>query len=243
MSLTPDDQLDYKLLTQEKIQEALDLQAETMLQENLAIGLGMFEEAGAPEEMRLVFKEVIKDGATLIAVDRKTNELAAVAFNIIHARPKPGEEDKMEVFVEENLRHRSTRQLVKFVGDIESSVDIFDTYNVHGVMELFYLGTNPRYQGRGIGLKMVQKCIELGRGLLSGSMRRYSFGDDPVEQHTRPELIYGVFTSNYSQRIADTLGLEPLNEVRYEDFTFAGKKMSERIGAFHKTARLQILKF
>ncbi|CAK9818130.1 hypothetical protein ANTPLA_LOCUS9642 [Anthophora plagiata] len=236
MSLIPDDQLEYKLLTQEKIQEALNLQARTMLQENLAIGLGMFEEAGAPEEMRTVFKEVIKDGVTLIAVDKRTNELAA-------ARPKPGEKDEMEVFVEENLKHRSTRQLVKFVGDIESSVDIFHKYNVHGAMELFYLGTNPRYQGRGIGLKMVEKCIELGRELSSGSMRRYSFDDDPVEQHTRPELIYGVFASNYSQRIADKLGLQPLNEVRYEDFTFAGKKMSERIGDLHKTARLQVLKF
>ncbi|CAK9818700.1 hypothetical protein ANTQUA_LOCUS9906 [Anthophora quadrimaculata] len=117
MSLIPDDQLEYKLLTQEKIQEALDLQTRTMLQENLAIGLGMFEEVGAPEEMRMVFKEVIKDGVTLIAVDKRTNELAAVAFNKIHARPKPGKKDEMEVFVEENLKHRSTRQLVKFVGD------------------------------------------------------------------------------------------------------------------------------
>ena len=85
MSLESDDELNYKLLTRDKVEGALAIQAQTMKQENLAIGLGMFEEDGAPEEMLLVFKEVIKDGTTLIAVDKKTNELAAVAFNKLHA--------------------------------------------------------------------------------------------------------------------------------------------------------------
>lgn len=78
-------ELEYKLLTKDKIQEALMVQAETMKQECLAIGLGMFEEPGAPEEMQLVFKEIMKDGVTIIAVDKATDQLAAVAFNKIHA--------------------------------------------------------------------------------------------------------------------------------------------------------------
>lgn len=85
MSLESDDEMNYKLLTRDKVEDALAIQAQTMKQENLAIGLGMFEEDGAPEEMLLVFKEVIKDGTTLMAVDKKTNELAAVAFNKLHA--------------------------------------------------------------------------------------------------------------------------------------------------------------
>lgn len=76
-----DDELEYKLLTRDKVEDALAIQAETMKQENLAIGLGMFEEDGAPEEMNLLFREVIKDGMTLIAVDKRTDEVAAVAFN------------------------------------------------------------------------------------------------------------------------------------------------------------------
>ena len=78
-------ELEYKLLTRDKVQEALAVQAETMKQECLALGLGMFEENGAPEEMLLVFKEIMKDGATIIAVDKETDQLAAVAFNKIHA--------------------------------------------------------------------------------------------------------------------------------------------------------------
>lgn len=87
MSLnTPEpEELEYKLLTRDKVQEALAVQAETMKQECLALGLGMFEENGAPEEMLLLFKEIMKDGATIIAVDKETDQLAAVAFNKIHA--------------------------------------------------------------------------------------------------------------------------------------------------------------
>ncbi|XP_048269384.1 uncharacterized protein LOC105666938 [Bombus terrestris] len=242
MSLESDDELNYKLLTRDKVEGALAIQAQTMKQENLAIGLGMFEEDGAPEEMLLVFKEVIKDGTTLIAVDKKTNELAAVAFNKLHARPKEGVKDELEVFIEENLRHQTCRQLIKLLDDTQCSVDIFERNNANGALELFYLGTNPRYQGRGIGRQMVEKCIEFGRGLLNGTMKRTSIDGDVLEQHVLPEIIFGVFASNYSQRIADKLGFEVLHEFRYEDHSFAGRKMSERIGDVHRTARLQVLK-
>lgn len=89
---------------------------------------------------------------------------------------------------------------------------------------------------------MVEKCIEFGRGLLNGTMKRTSIDGDVLEQHVLPEIIFGIFASNYSQRIADKLGFEVLHEFRYEDYSFAGRKMSERIGDVHRTARLQVLK-
>ncbi|XP_043523453.1 uncharacterized protein LOC122535735 [Frieseomelitta varia] len=242
MFLDSDDELVYKLLTRDKVEDALALQAQTMKQENLAIGLGMFEDDGAPEEMNLIFKEIIKDGTTLIAVDKKTNELAAVAFNKLHAKPKEGAKDELETFIEENLRHRTCRELIKFLDDVQSKVDVFERYNVNGAMELFYLGTNPRYQGRGIGRQIVEKCIEFGRGLLNGTIKRTSIDGSILEQHVLPEIIYCVVASNYSQRIVDKLGFQVLHEARYDDYSFGGKKMSERIGDVHRTAKLQVLK-
>ena len=244
MSLnTPElEALEYKLLTRDKVQEALAVQAETMKQECLALGLGMFEEKGAPEEMLLLFKEIMKDGATIIAVGKETDQLAAVAFNKIHARPREGEVDQLEGFIEENLRRRSCRELVKFLGDVETSVDLFEKYSANGALELFYLGTNPRYQGRGIGCQMVNKCVEFGRGLLNGTMKRSSIGEAMPNENVLPEIVFGVFASNYSQRIAEKLGFEIVHEVQYENYTFGGRKLSERIGGTHKTARLQVLK-
>lgn len=236
-----DDELEYKLLTRDKVEDALAIQAETMKQENLAIGLGMFEEDGAPEEMNLLFREVIKDGMTLIAVDKRTDEVAAVAFNKLRAKPRKGEKDELDSFIEENLKHQTCRKLIKFLDDIDN-VDIFERYDTNGAMEVFYLGTDPRYQGRGIGRRMMQECIGFGRGLLNGTRRRTSIDGVILEQSVIPSIIFGVFASNYSQRIADKLGFHVLHEVRYDDYASNGRKMSERIGSVHKTARLQVLK-
>ncbi|XP_031830339.1 uncharacterized protein LOC116426032 [Nomia melanderi] len=237
-----DCQLDYKLMTKDKIQEAMMIQAETMKQECLAIGMGMFEEPGAPEEIQLLFREIIKDGSTIVAVDKQTGELGAVAFTKIHARPREGVKDPLDDFIGENLKKKSCQELVKFLGDLESSVDIFEKYNVDGAMELFYLGTNPRYQGRGIGCEIVKKCIEFARGLENGTTKRSPIDNETVNEEVIPKLIFGVFLSNYSQRIADKLNFETIREVRYEDFIIGGRKLSERIGDTHKTARLQVLK-
>lgn len=121
-------------------------------------------------------------------------------------------------------------------------MDIFERCNADAAMELFYLATDPRYQGRGIGREMVQKCIEFCRGLSDGSTRRVSIDGIALDQHAPPQFIYGVFASNYSQSIADRLGFVCLYEVQYEDYTSGGTRMSERIGPVHKSARLQALK-
>ncbi|XP_017887392.1 uncharacterized protein LOC108629305 isoform X2 [Ceratina calcarata] len=215
MSLGSEDGLDYKLLTRDQVEAALAIQRETMHQENLAIGVGMFEEEGAPEEMTLLFRE---------------------------ARPREGQRDELEIFIEGNLKLRTSQGLVKFLDDIESSVDIFERYKASTAMELFYLGTNPQYQGRGIGRKMVHKCIDFARGLSKGTTRRISIDGGALDLDAPPELIFGVFASNFSQRIADKVGFETLHEIRYDDYVFDGKTMAQRIGSDHKTAKFQALK-
>lgn len=79
--------IEYRMLTKDKIEDALTVQQHSMRQECIAIGMGMYEDPGAPEEMQLVFREVIKDGCTVIAVDR-SDRVVAVAFNKLHASIK-----------------------------------------------------------------------------------------------------------------------------------------------------------
>lgn len=76
--------VEFQILSKGRIEEALDVQRQSMRQECIAIGMGMYEDPGAPEEMQLVFREVIKDGCTVIAVDR-SDRVVAVAFNKLHA--------------------------------------------------------------------------------------------------------------------------------------------------------------
>nr|XP_012235354.1 PREDICTED: uncharacterized protein LOC105679723 [Linepithema humile]XP_012235355.1 PREDICTED: uncharacterized protein LOC105679723 [Linepithema humile] len=228
--------IEFSILGKDRIEEALDVQRQSMRQECIAIGMGMFEDPGAPEEMQLVFREVIKDGCTVIAVDR-SDRVVAVAFNKLHDSHKPKETDSLALFIENNIKHRSCRDLIDFLDEMESRVDIFQKYNAQAAMEIFYIGTHPRCQSRGIGLEITEKSLEVARELHARKLKQICIADEIVNEHVRPEVAFAVAASVYSQRIMEKLDFEILAETRYEDYIRGGKKMSERINQMHKTVR------
>lgn len=103
-------------------------------------------------------------------------------------------------------------------------------------MEIFYIGTHPECQTRGIGLQITDKSLEVARGLRSRKLKQICVADKIVNEHVRPEAVFAVAASVYSQRIMEKLNFETLAEVRYEDYVRGGKKMSDRIGDVHRTA-------
>ncbi|CAL1678997.1 unnamed protein product [Lasius platythorax] len=228
--------IEFRILSEDRIEDALNVQRRSMRQECIAIGMGMYEDPGAPEEMQLVFREVIKDGCTVIAVDR-SDRVVAVAFNKLHTPPKPEETDSFALFIENNIKHRSCRDLIEFLDDVESRVDIFEKYNARGAMEIFYIGTDPECQARGIGRQITDKSLEVARGLRARKLKQICVGDKIVNEHVRPEVAFAVAASIYSQRIMEILDFDTLAEVRYEDYIRGGKKMSDRIGDLHRTVK------
>ncbi|XP_036148594.1 uncharacterized protein LOC105834432 isoform X2 [Monomorium pharaonis] len=229
--------IEFRMLSRDRIEDALLVQRDSMRQECIAIGMGMYEDPGAPEEMQLVFREVIKDGCTVIAVDR-SDRVVAVAFNKLHIPSQPEETDPFGFFIENNIKHRSCRDLIEFIDEIESRVDVFQKYNARGAMEIFYIGTDPKCQKRGIGLEIAEKSIEVARGLCARKLKQICVADGIVNEHVRPEVVFAVAASTFSQRIFAKLSFDTLAEVRYEDYVRGGKRMSDRIGNAHKTAAL-----
>ncbi|KAL2726712.1 hypothetical protein V1478_006990 [Vespula squamosa] len=229
--------IDYVLLTNNKLEDALRIQASTMANENIAIGLDMFEESGAPEEMQLIFREVVKDGVSIIALNSDTNEMAGIPL-------KDGEKDALESFVEKNIKHRSCIELINFLNNVESKVNIFEKYNVDAMLEMFYLGTDTKYRGRGIGKVLTECTLKLGKMLQNGEIKKVSMVADEsiVLESAIPKVAIAVYTSNYSIRIGETLNGEFLANVFYEDFIIKGKKMSERINSDHKRVALVAFK-
>jgi len=75
--------IEFRILSKDQIEDALAVQRDTMRQECIAVGMNMYEDPGAPEEMQSAFREVIKDGCTVVAVNR-SNRVVAVAFNKLH---------------------------------------------------------------------------------------------------------------------------------------------------------------
>jgi len=105
-------------------------------------------------------------------------------------------------------------------------------------MEIFYIGTDSKCQERGIGWQITEKSLEVARGLRSRKLKQICIADKIVNEHVQPEVVFAVAASMFSQRIMEKLNFETLAEIRYEDYVRGGKKMSDRIGNLHKTARL-----
>lgn len=104
-------------------------------------------------------------------------------------------------------------------------------------MEIFYIGTVSRCQGRGIGLEITRKSLEVARGLHDGTLRQIRVADKIVNEHVRPEVAFAVAASTYSQRIMKKLDFEFLAEAQYEDYVRGSKRMSDRIGNVQKTVK------
>lgn len=141
-----------------------------------------------------------------------------------------------------SLSPRMLNHVTYFYYQIESRVDIFQKYNARGAMEIFYIGTDPKCQQRGIGLEITQKSLEVARGLCARKLKQICVADKIVNEHVRPEVAFAVAASIFSQRIFEQLNFESLAEVRYEDYVRGGKKMSDRIGNVHKTAKFTVRK-
>lgn len=117
-------------------------------------------------------------------------------------------------------------------------MNIFQKYNARGAMEIFYMGTDPRYRGRGIGLQIADMSVKLARGLRARKLKQICIGNEIVNEHVRPEVVFAAVASTFSQRIMDKLNFDTLFEARYEDYVRGGKKMSDRIGPANQTVRL-----
>ncbi|XP_015188938.1 PREDICTED: uncharacterized protein LOC107073047 [Polistes dominula] len=234
--------IDYVLLTKDKLDDALRIQASTMVHENIAIGMGMFEEPGAPEEMQLIFKEVVKDGISIIALESETKEMTGVIFNKMHIPLKEGEEDELGKFVNQNIKHSSCIELTRFLNNFESTVNLFEKYETDAILEMFYIAVDTKYRKRGIGLGLTKSSLTLGKMLQKGEIQKISMGGDIVLKNAMPNVAIAVYSSNYSIRIGEKLGGEFLAELLYEDYTVNGKKMSERIDSNHKRVILVAFK-
>lgn len=134
------------------------------------------------------------------------------------------------------IRQESLK-LCNFRYQVESRVNIFQKYNAQGAMEIFYIGTDPKCHGRGIGLQITEKCLEVAQGLRTKKLKQICVAEKIINKHVRPEVVFAAAASTFSQRIMEKLNFENLVELHYENYVRGGKKMSDRISHEHKTIR------
>ncbi|KAL7286405.1 uncharacterized protein LOC106655237 [Trichogramma pretiosum] len=219
----------YKILTPEHVKEATHLQIESSFQECLTIGFGIADIPGGTdaEGFEALLRSIVLDGFSIGAFDSKSGQLVGVCFNKMHNKVERDNPAPLEESVEENMKHPATLDLMSFIFKIEGSVDLYELYNVSQALEIFYIGVDSRYRRYGIARNLIRASLEQARKI-ARELRV-----------TEPDIAYAVFTSNYSQALAEKFEFEWLSGIRYDQYKcYDGKLMSDRIGPVHQTARL-----
>lgn len=106
-------------------------------------------------------------------------------------------------------------------------MDLYEHYGCSHALEVFYIGVDSRYRRYGIAQNLMRSSLEMARKIA----REHGLPE--------PEIAYAVFTSNYSQALAEKFGFEWLSSIKYDDYEcYDGKMLADRIGPVHKSAKL-----
>uniref|UniRef100_A0A0C9R5F0 Lin-49_2 protein n=3 Tax=Fopius arisanus TaxID=64838 RepID=A0A0C9R5F0_9HYME len=239
---TEDGAIEFESMTTETLPGALEVIKESFFtDENTCRGVEILSEPGASSELEDLCLNAAQDGVSVVAIDVATGKVVGASFNKIQMQQKPGEKSAFEVF-SETCKYKSSKALMDVMILVDSKVDLFKHYNVDCILEVMFLVTARSHRGKRIAELLMASSIEIARQL-----KCHKDVQTPVEiQGTNvitnpncvPGLVSAIASSNYSQRIAEKLGFHSLAEIKFEDFVFNGKKVSERIDDVHKSWRL-----
>ncbi|XP_034944972.1 uncharacterized protein [Chelonus insularis] len=239
---TEDGAIEFESLTTQTLNGALKVIRESFFTcENVCLGVDLLSEPGAAEELEQLCLEAASDGVSVVAIDVNTQEVVGVAFNKLHGQQDPSVKGNFEKF-SENCKYKSSKALVDFMINVDSRINLFEHYNAACLLEIMFLATLQNYTKRRIGELLVSSSLELARQLYCGNAVKTAVeincNSILTNVNAIPSLVTAIMTSNYSQKISSKLGFDCLVIVSFDEFTFNGKKFSERIGSIHKTSRL-----
>lgn len=123
---------------------------------NVASGY-ITERTSDDEESRQRYTRRLKDGVSLIAIDRDSNKLAGVCMNLIAKKSE----------AETSTQHpsRSMTAMWEFVETLEHSYNVFDALNVDQGLDLRFLCVAEEFSGLGLGRRLIQRTIDIARSL------------------------------------------------------------------------------
>lgn len=172
-----------------------------------------------------VCKEFAKDGVSLLAIDTSNgNKVLGISFNKIHCAPSTGVDQSGFAELRKTFKTTESKKLFEYIEDIDSKFDAFEHFKVDSIIEFMYFGVLDEYQGRGIGYKMVEEFVKMGKQLKDGN------GVERLPdnlKNMRPGLLLSTFSSRYGQSIAKKLGFKLLHEEFYKDIKFPGMDFAD----------------
>ncbi|KAG5890463.1 hypothetical protein JTB14_012753 [Gonioctena quinquepunctata] len=220
----------YISLTAEYLEGALDvLKKSFYVYEAVCRAVRIQGNDAAISELDKLTLDVIKDGVSVIAVEKSTNTVCGVAFNKLQVRNDP-EAGTYFANYAKSCKHSSARSLVLFMSDADAHCDLFEQCDVDCLLEIMFISTLPNFMKKRIATKLCEVSTELAKRLLNGENVKQSVDGEVLKLEPVPKLVAALFTSPISQRIGKCLDWQIAAIVSYDEFFHEGQTFSSVLG-------------
>lgn len=138
---------------------------------------------------------LLPDGNILLAIDSSTENIAGLAsFGEITKNYSQESWDESETTL-----NRKWRDILKFMSHIESKANVCERFGVTEALHLHGVTVDKAYRGRAIGKQLFNECFK------EAEKRNY-------------RLVSADCSSIYSVRIAQSVGMECVSTVTYDEY-------------------------
>ncbi|XP_068905203.1 uncharacterized protein [Tenebrio molitor] len=202
-----DNTLEYRQLTSDDVEEALTIMEKTFLrEENVCRAYGLTKNPQNVAEQRKLMRDIVKDGVSIVVIDKSNNKVVGASLNKIHVKPAPGEKTYHGKFADMSKE------------SISRSNAEFDDYTVSTFFELCQVDCL---------LELTMTVIDLGRGLATGVKTKQPVDGQELALEPVPEIITGVCTTEKAWVRAKHFGFKLVAEVGFDKFSFEGKTLAD----------------
>ncbi|XP_044267682.1 uncharacterized protein LOC123013306 [Tribolium madens] len=229
------DSIQCQQLTAEYVDETLNLIDISFFRyENVSKVLEIAKDPEALKELRQLTSAAAKDGVTLIAIDKTKNKVVGAALNKLQVRDNPAFET-----LSKSWKNPKSKAIVQLMVEIDSLCNLFDHCKTDCILELMFLTTLPEYRGQGIGLKLAEATLDVGRSLLKGTNVKKPVDGQKLSLEPAPKIVSAIFTTIITQKIGRKLDWTIVAKKDFEEFEFEGKNFGTVIGKETPTVTLE----
>jgi hypothetical protein len=228
------DTLEYRQLTSDYVEEALRIMEKIFLrEENVCQAYGITKTPQNVAEQQKLMRDIVKDGASIVVIDKSNNKVVGASLNKIHVttnqiqfsldqlilfqvRPAPGEKTYHGKFADMS-NESSSRSNAEF--DDYTVSTFFELCQIDCLLEL----TMAEYRKDTNGTLIYQTVIDLGRGLAIGVKTKQPVDGQELGLEPVPEIITGVCTTEKAWVKGKHLGFKLVVEVGFDKSSFKRK--------------------
>ncbi|XP_018575162.1 uncharacterized protein LOC108913973 [Anoplophora glabripennis] len=226
-----DGKIEYVSLNPEFLQGALNvLRGGFFPHESASVAVDLAKHPDAMTDLEDLSIGAAKDGVSVVAIEKSTKKVVGVAFNKLQVKNDPGEESFYDKHAK-SCKHPASRGLIKFMMDVDATVDLFEQCNINCLLEVMFLAILPEFRKRGIGKKLCEISMRVAKSLNDGEnvKQAVEIGKSlPLEPV--PQIVSALFTSPTSQKIGRALKWEIVARSSYEEHFHEGRSYASVLG-------------